>query len=419
MSYNKKKIDLPETGGFLHKRNAMAEKYFGFKQIQLKKDLIKNIKRGHSWVYADALRFIPKSAAGSPTVLLDNRGGKAIAVGFIDPEHPIAFRVCSTQITDITKESWLLSRLNSAASIRKQSIPADTNAYRLINGEGDRLPGLVCDIYNQYAVIQFDSPGCRAFYNLEPFINWLVEIFSLSGVVDKSRFHESPLIVYGHAPENSIEFLEHGHTFTADLLDGQKTGFFLDQRKNRQEIKNISYGKQVVNIFGYTGGFSIYAGKGGASEVTTVDLAKPAVETAQKHWLMNQLPENCHHAIASDAYQFMDEAIQQQRNWDIVILDPPSFAHSEATVPKAMNAYQRLIEKGARITRKNGILAIASCSSHITQEMFLNCAEEGISQARRKGVILKINSQAADHPAPLVMHELRYLKFFLIQIVDD
>ena len=406
-------------GGFLRKRKPMAEKYFGFKQIQLKKDLIKNIKRGHSWIYSDAIRFIPKSSAGSPAVLLDNRGGKAIAVGFLDPEHPIAFRVCSTQITDITQKQWLLSRLNNAASIRKQSIPSDTNAYRLINGEGDRLPGLVCDIYNQYAVIQFDGAGCRAFYNLDTLLHWLTETFTLSGIIDKSRIHDNPKVLVGKAPENAVEFIEHGHIFTADLMDGQKTGFFLDQRENRKEIQNISYGKEVVNIFGYTGGFSIYAGKGGAVEVTTVDLAKPAVETAQLHWQMNHLPENCHHGAAADAYQFMDEAIQQQRNWDIVILDPPSFAHSEATVPKAINAYQRLIEKGARITRKNGVLALASCSSHITQEMFLNCAEEGISQARQKGVILKINSQAADHPAPLVMQELRYLKFILIQIVDD
>ena len=397
----------------------MAEKHFGFKQVQLKKDLIKNIKRGHSWIYADALRFIPKCPAGSPAVLLDNRGGKAIAVGFLDPEHPITFRVCSTHLTDISKEQWLLSRLNNAASIRKQSVPSNTNAYRLINGEGDRLPGLVCDIYNQYAVIQFDGAGCRAFYNLETLITWLNDTFSLTGIIDKSRIHENPLVLYGKAPDHPVDFQEHGHTFSADLLDGQKTGFFLDQRENRMEIQNIAYGKQVVNIFGYTGGFSIYAGKGGAVDVTTVDLAKPAVETAHMHWQMNQLPENCHHAVASDAYQFMDEAIQQQRNWDIVILDPPSFAHSEATVPKAINAYQRLIEKGARITRKNGVLALASCSSHITQEMFLNCAEAGISQARRKGIILKINSQAADHPAPLVMQELRYLKFFLIQIVDD
>jgi 23S rRNA (cytosine1962-C5)-methyltransferase len=397
----------------------MADKYFNFKQIQLKKDLVKNIKRGHSWVYTDAIRFIPQCLAGSPAVLLDNRGGKAIAVGFLDPEHPISFRVCSTQMVDITQENWLVSRLNHAAAIRKQSVPDKTNAYRLVNGEGDRLPGLVCDIYNQYAVIQFDSPGCRAFYNLDLIISWIQNTFSLKAIIDKSRFHEHPIILYGSVPESIIEFREHGHLFTADLLDGQKTGFFLDQRENRREIQNISNGKQVVNIFGYTGGFSIYAGKGGATEVTTVDIAKPAVETAEKHWQLNQLPDGCHHAVAADAYQFMDEAIQKQRNWDIVILDPPSFAHSAANVPKALNAYQRLIEKGARITRKNGVLALASCSSHITQEMFLQCAEEGISQARRKGILLKVNSQSADHPAPLVMQELKYLKFLLLQILDD
>ncbi|MBI9050370.1 MAG: class I SAM-dependent rRNA methyltransferase [Anaerolineaceae bacterium] len=397
----------------------MADKFFGFKQIQLQKDLIKNIKRGHCWVYANALRNIPTAKSGSAAVLLDNRGGKPIAVGFLDPQHPIPFRICSTQIVDITRENWLLSRLNEAFAIRQQSMPPATTAYRLINGEGDRLPGMICDIYNEYAVIQFDSAGCRAFYAQETIINWLQTTFSLKSIIDRSRFHNKPLTLFGTVPNEPVTFNEYGHLFTADLQQGQKTGFFLDQRENRRQIELIANGKQVVNIFGYTGGFSVYAGKGGASEVTTVDIAKPAVETANTHWQMNGLSEGCHLAVASDAYQFMDEAIQTQRNWDIVILDPPSFAHSEASVPKAMAAYQTLIEKGARITRKNGYLALSSCSSHITQEMFIQCCEEGVSKARRKAVVLKINSQSSDHPAPLAMSELRYLKFVLLKIVND
>jgi 23S rRNA (cytosine1962-C5)-methyltransferase len=397
----------------------MAEKETGFIKIQLQKDLVKNIKRGHCWVYGNALRTIPDVKAGTPAILLDNRGGNPLAVGFLDPKHPIAYRICSTQITDITRESWLLSRLASAAELRTQTIPPATDAFRLINGEGDGLPGLICDIYRDYAVIQFDSPACMDFYAVDVINRWLQETFQISTVIDRSRFLTKAKIRLGKAPASPVDFTEYGNLFSADLMTGQKTGFFLDQRENRRLIQSISAGKSILNVFGYTGGFSIYAGMGGANEVTTVDIAKPAVQAAQEHWEMNYLPSEAHHAVAMDAYQFLDDAITKQQRWDLVILDPPSFAHSEEGLPKAISAYQSLIQKGAAVTNPRGYLAVASCSSHLTREPFIQCCEEGVAKARRKAIFLRMNSQPADHPAPLIMTELQYLKFVLLRIAQD
>jgi 23S rRNA (cytosine1962-C5)-methyltransferase len=397
----------------------LAEQESTYLKIQLQKDLIKNIKRGHCWVYADALRSIPAVKPGTPAVLLDNRGGKAIAVGFLDPQHPIAFRVCSTHIIKIDDENWLLSRLQAASKLRYDAVPPSTDAFRLINGEGDGLPGLICDLYQDFAVLQFDSPACMEFYDQQTIIHWLRDTYQIRTVIDRSRFNPDAQILFGSAPSNPVAFLECRHSFTADLLHGQKTGFFLDQRENRRQIEWFATDKSVLNLFGYTGGFSIYAGMGGARHVTTVDIAKPAVEMAQEHWLMNELLPEMHESIAMDAYQFLDESIKQRRKWDIVIVDPPSFAHSEATIPQALAAYKKLVEKGAFVTNPDGYLAVSSCSSHVTREMFLQCCEEGISSARRKALVLRINSQPADHPAPLVMQELQYLKFVLLKLVDE
>ena len=397
----------------------MAGKTTAYPTIQLQKDLVKAIKRGHCWVYANALRAVPKIKDGTPATLLDNRGGKPIAVGFLDPGHPIAFRVCSTRIVKIDTPDWLLERLNQASALRKAIVPPATDAFRLVNGEGDGLPGMIIDLYEDFAVIQFDSPACKEFYNHPTLLQWLRETYQIRAILDRSRFHAQMETLFGNPPSNPVVFSEYGHTFSADLVSGQKTGFFLDQRENRRLIESIAADKSVLNVFGYTGGFSIYAGAGGASQVVTVDIAKPAVDAAQEHWLMNELPAENHQGIASDAYAFLDQAIQQHQTWDLVILDPPSFAHAEANVPQAMAAYKKLIEKGAAVTAKEGYLALASCSSHITRDMFLQCCEEGVSAARRKAQVLRINSQPADHPAPLVMQELQYLKFVLLKLVED
>jgi 23S rRNA (cytosine1962-C5)-methyltransferase len=181
-------------------------------------------------------------------------------------------------------------------------------------------------------------------------------------------------------------------------------------------MQTLAAGRRVLNVFGYTGGFSVYAGLGGARHVTTVDLAGPALEVAERHWRDNNLPEADHTVIVADAFIFLDEAAQRGDLWDLVILDPPSFAPARKAVPKALAAYRRLIAAGATVTIPQGLLAAASCSSHIDLSAFLNACEGGIAKARRRATILSISGQPPDHPAPLVLPEFRYLKFILMRL---
>jgi 23S rRNA (cytosine1962-C5)-methyltransferase len=293
-----------------------------------------------------------------------------------------------------------------------------TNAYRLFNGEGDGLPGLVCDIYQDHAVIATDGPGADNFWDTNEISKWLNQHLDIQCVILKSRSADGKTItpIYGPAPQSPVAFLENDIGFTADLLHGQKTGFYLDQRDNRQRIRQIGAGKTVLNVFGYTGGFSVYAGLGGATKVTTIDQASPALQSADLHWQMNGLSPKNHTTVCEDAFEFLKTCQKQKKTWEIVILDPPSFAPSEAALPQARRAYIRLIELGARVTEPGGLLAAASCSSHISSPMFLEIIEQSISQARRKATVLGIHGQPPDHPAPLVMPELRYLKFVLIRL---
>ncbi len=385
--------------------------------LHLKQDRSKAILQGHPWVFAHTLKELPPTSPGTRALLKD-KDGKIIAKGMYDPKSVLAFRVCA-QATENLDDDLIVTRLQSAITLRQRLFPqpSTTNAYRLINGEGDLLPGLVCDIYNDCAVFQLDGAGPAGFWNIEEIAAWLAPKLSLKHLLFKARSNDSAdTRNLGGTQFNGVAtFRENNLCFEADLLKGQKTGFFLDQRDNRKKIGELSKGQRVLNLFGYTGGFSVYAGAGGAREVTTVDLAKPAILAAQKNWELNDL-RTPHEAVATDAFEFLDKSKLDRQQWDIVVVDPPSFASSKETVEKAQLSYIRLLTLATQVTTSGGILAASSCSSHISSEMFYSICEQAISKARGRGTILSISGQPEDHPFPLACEELRYLKFMLIQI---
>lgn len=387
--------------------------------LKLTRELTRSIKRGHPWVFADALRHGPDAAPGTQARLLDRRD-REIARGYYDSSSNLAFRVCSLNKGENLDDRWAEAQLEKAIRWRQNLFDAQTTGYRLINGEGDQLPGLVCDIYGEAAVLKLDGPAATAFWQAAGIGRWLADRLNLRQVYERVRSRESAQgqAIVGAMSTEPVSFLENGVAFTADLVHGQKTGFFLDQRENRQRIRQVAAGKRVLNLFGYTGGFSVYAGLGGASQVTTVDVAQPALEAAQAHWHLNQLPEGNHQIVGQDAFAFLQEAQQQKQQWDLVILDPPSFAPAKKAVPKATKAYEALITAGATVTAPHGLLAAASCSSHISLPMFLETCETAISQARRRATVLDVAGQPPDHPAPLVLPEFRYLKFVLMRLDD-
>jgi 23S rRNA (cytosine1962-C5)-methyltransferase len=387
-------------------------------ELRLARDLTRAIKRGHPWVFADALRQRPSAPPGTPAILLDNKKGRPIATGFYDATSSLAFRVCISDGNEQLSEKWAKKQLQRACNLRATVIDSNTTGYRLFNGEGDGLPGLICDRYDNTAVIQLDGPGPEGFWNTDNIAGWVARQMSLDHVYLKSQARQGGKgrALMGNEPAEPVSFLENGIRFTADVVLGQKTGFFLDQRDNRASIGTLARGRRVLNLFGYTGGFSVYAGLGDASSVTTVDLAAPALRLADNHWQNNNLPPALHRTVQADVFSYLTGMHHEKKLWDLVIVDPPSFAPSRNAIEKAKTAYKSLIAAAANVTARDGLLAVASCSSHIPLTLFIDLCENGVSQARRKATILRVLGQPADHPSPLPLPEFRYLKFILMRI---
>jgi 23S rRNA (cytosine1962-C5)-methyltransferase len=240
----------------------------------------------------------------------------------------------------------------------------------------------------------------------------------VTGVYLKRRNREDDkgeiLINADHDLEH-LQFFENGALFETHLIDAAKTGFFLDQRDNRYLIQQLSKDKTLLNLFGYTGGFSVFAGLGGAKQVTTVDIAAKAIEASVINWKLNHLPD-LHEAITADAFQWLKEAVAKKIKYDIVITDPPSFAPNEKAVEKARDAYIEVFSDSIKLVSPQGLFAASSCSGHISFEAFLDIVRESLSKARRKGQVVVVRGQPEDHTWPLALEEMRYLKFVLVRV---
>lgn len=386
-------------------------------RLKLARDHSRRIKQGFPWIYNDWLQDLPQAQAGSRALVRD-KSGELLAFGMYDSKSPIAVRICALEKEKLD-QPLILQRLDFLLKLRKSLFaPNSTTGYRLINGEGDGLPGIVCDIYNDTAVIKLDGAGPTGFWDLNGFSQWLVSNLGIKVVFEKlraggqSRGH----CIHGELKDPTISFLENGLNFQANIIDGQKSGFFFDQRENRALIGKLAKGCKVLNLFGYTGGFSIYAGAGGAKHVTTVDIAQAAINESQANWALNKLPQDRHNPTCADVFDFLKQLQINKEKFDLIIVDPPSFAASEKNVETAKQSYQDLFALALHSLESNGKIAFSSCSSHIPSEMFLEICQAALSKARRRGTILAIHGQPADHPFPFACRELQYLKFVLMAI---
>lgn len=377
------------------------------------RDLRKSVLRGHPWIYRDALQNPPKGETSSLCELQDKRGD-FLAWGMYCPQSDLGVRILSINRKPPTLDTYS-QRIQSAIDLRKMVIPPNTTGYRLLNGEGDNLPGLVCDIYGDIAVVQFDGSDCYNFWDHSWLADLLLKKLPLKSVYLKPRTSEQrkAKVFGGNDSGEAVEIQENGIRFLVNYKEGQKTGFFLDQRDNRNYVRGLAAGKKVLNLFSYTGGFSLSAGIGGATSVTSVDLAPEAIKMAQKNWQLNGLAEDRHEAIVADVFQYMEETTEP---WDVVIVDPPSMTHSEKSKPTAMNAYAELFAKAAKIVNPHQHLLLSSCSSHIDFGDFFAIIDEALSKARLNGKIIRVSGQGPDHPFPHYCHELRYLKFVHLQM---
>jgi 23S rRNA (cytosine1962-C5)-methyltransferase len=377
--------------------------------VTLKKNLARSIRQGHPWIYRDAVTARGSIVSGA-VVEVRTRDGRALARGFWDAGSAIAVRVLESggpghRFT--ATEALVAERLRGALERRLARIDlSETNAFRWVHGEGDLLPGVHADVYADAVVVRFDGEGARAFY--EPIAPRLREaagsLVEIRAVIDRASRKAS-------SGADEREVVENGHRFLVDLAHGQKGGLFLDQRENRQRVSQRAKGKSVLNLFGYTGGFSVYAAAAGALRTDTVDLAKPAIEAARRNFDLNGLSLENAGFFATDAFEFLTETASRGEQWDIVVSDPPSFAAKKDALPAARYAYQRLHRLAASVVTPGGLLCAASCSSHFGKEEFLESIATGVRQAGRRWVFQSIHGAGFDHPVLPAFPEGDYLKF--------
>lgn len=390
-----------------------------------------HILRGHPWIYADALAK-PLHAEDGSIVELVNKTRGNLGMALFSAHSPIALRVLTRGDEKSLNELWQ-QRIHQAWQLRKRMFALrNTDAFRLIHGEGDGLPGFVVDHYAGYLVIQLDTTAWLP--HLSTLVQHLMQICQPKGVYFKGAAHRrrsnlsgenvnevvsgtEARVLAGEKPPEMLLVHEGDIHFHVSIEHGQKTGLFLDQRENRLLVRQYSQGFRVLNLFSYTGGFSLAAALGGASQVTSVDSAEPVITNARDNFRLNNISPDQHQFAAQDAFQYLEQCIQANQEFDFVIVDPPSFAPRKTALAKAMNAYVRLNAKAISRIRSGGLLASSSCSSHVTMDMFLRCLSDAASKARRTLRILEIRRQPADHPCPLHFPEGQYLKFVLA-IVD-
>jgi 23S rRNA (cytosine1962-C5)-methyltransferase len=373
--------------------------------VTLSKDLARAIRDGHPWVFRDALASGPPIADGG---LVDVRGrdGRALAAGFWDSRSAIAVRLLSPGRLD---DADIDGRLKAALAMRLEKLDRSrTNAFRWIHGEADRLPGIHVDLYDDVAAVRFDGHGAEAFYRgLGARLAEAARPLELREVMNRQTGER----LHGRGAPSKFEVLENGLRYEVSPGVGGKGGLFLDQRENREEVERRSKGRSVLNLFGYTGAFSLAAARGGAASTDTVDSARPAIQAARRNFEGNGLPLDRAGFHVADAFEFLEEAAAAKRRWDLVISDPPSFAPNRGARENARRAYARLHRLAASVTAKGGLLCAASCSSHVGRDEFLATIGAGAAKAKRRFALEVCRGAGVDHPVIRAFPEGDYLKF--------
>jgi 23S rRNA (cytosine1962-C5)-methyltransferase len=419
-------------------------------EIALPSHLRERLAQGHPWVYRNHVP--PQVRLRSGTWVRASCGGWA-GYALWDAEGPIALRIYSTR--HVPDARWLRDRVEDAWELREPLRAAGVTAYRLLFGEGDGLPGLTVDLYGDYAVVQTYMEGASAL------LGWLVNALLatasprgilLRGAPDEGRpaADEGPRtkdeggpdegprtedegvsvpapapqrpsapapqrsgvrVLWGEAPPRDLTVVEHGLRFLADLRAGQKTGLFLDHRENRRYIEGLSAGRSVLNCFAYTGAFSLYALRGGAASVVSADIGKGLAAAAEANIALNGLDAARHRFATEDCFELLQRYADQGRSFDLLILDPPSFAKSRQSRHAALRAYTRLNALALRCVAPGGFLATASCTSQVGPEAFRELLAAACASAERRLQIIHEAGQPLDHPVPAHFPEGRYLKF--------
>jgi len=381
------------------------------------------VKKGHPWVFENSiLKQNLRGNAGDLAIIYDTKKNNFLACGLYDPFSPIRIKLIQFKKTAVIDQNWFSEKIDIAYRRREPLLKTNTNSYRLLFGENDSFPGFIADVYDTVLVIKLYS------HIWFPYLNWILfELIRVTGcktVVSRlSRSLKSKgetygiqdgSVIFGTLENEVVVFKEHGVLFSANVIQGHKTGYFLDHRHNRKRVGELAKGKSVLDVFSYAGGFSVHALTGGAKEVISLDISKHALEIAKKNTLLNT-HTGIHNVIVADAFEGLQKLILEKKLFDIVVIDPPSFAKRENEISRAKKSYTRLASIGAKLVSPNGILVLASCSSRIVAEDFFKISEESITDAGRTFQILDKTYHDIDHP--VTFKEGAYLKCAYYKLV--
>ena len=389
-------------------------------RIYLKKGREAPILRGHPWIFSGAIEKVEGDHEDIGVADIFDTQRNWIARGLFNVNSQIRVRVVTWKNEPID-ENFFTRRLSQALSLREKYLAATTDGYRLINGEGDFLPGLIVDRYNDFLVCQFFTAGMEMFK--ADIVGALGDLINVKGIYDRSegkvRDEEGlePAVggMAGEAPPDTISIVENGKKFLVDVKGGQKTGFFLDQRDNRAFLSTLARGQRILNCFSYSGAFSVYGFGGGAKSIVTLDSSRPALELAEQNLALNGFGTAEGELLKGDAFIYLKES---NSKFDVIILDPPSLAHRRSDVSAATGAYKFLNLHALRHLDPGGVLLTFSCSQHLTADLFQKVVFGAAVDAGRKVTILKKLGHSIDHPVSLHHPEGDYLKGLALRVLD-
>jgi 23S rRNA (cytosine1962-C5)-methyltransferase len=378
------------------------------------------VRAGHPWVFSGAIDHITGEGPAGSLAHVIASDGSGIGVGYLNTRCSIAVRMLTRQ-TEKIGPAFIRRRIERALALRRAVLPPDTTGYRLLNGEGDFLPGVIVDVYDRFIVCQHLTAGADL---LKPLvIDALTALLSPQGIYEKSEgtvrqeegLENTVGPLWGAEPPALLTIQENGCRFLVHIHGGQKTGFFLDQRDNRALVGSLAPGKRVLNGFAYTGGFGVFAAQRGASSVVSVDSSATALQIARQNWRNNNLCESSAEFVRADMFSYLRKG---NETFDMIILDPPPFIRHRQDTKAGISGYKELNRQALRFLRSGGQLCTFSCSQHLSAADFFQIILFAAADVRREVQVLKHLTQAADHPVNLAHPEGAYLKGLWLQVGD-
>ena len=374
------------------------------------------VVKGHPWVFSNSIVKINDDAhTGDLAIIFSKNKNKVIGLGLYDANSPIRIKMIHNAESKVEiNAEFFHHKIEIALEKRSDLLQTHTNSYRLLFGENDGFPGLIADVYNKVLVVKLYSEIWLPY--LESILNSLQQLSKADTVVIRlsrglvnSNHHNltDGDVIYGTLENEVVQFVEHGVNFSANVIKGHKTGYFLDHRDNRRRVGELSKGKSVLDVFSYAGGFSVHALANGATEVTSLDISKQALDIARENGKLNNYTGQ-HKTISGDAFKEMKMLIEKGKTFDVVVIDPPSFAKQQSEIDLAKKKYAQLAELGEKLTAKNGLLVLASCSSRVLAQSFFDLNSQALNaQSRLYETVLKTKHDS-DHP--ISFPEGAYLK---------